>query len=227
MRIPTKRSALKTYIDAGLQIGTVIDVGVQFSTFELIECFPDAHHVLFEPVEECLPWIQENYKNVSHEIHNVACAEKNGELYLNIYMRNEDGVITHSAIQDAPDGAEVRPIRLVRVDDIVDSKIHKGPYLLKVDVDGVELRVLEGCEKLWPDVAAVVIEAQVWNIHERMQAVVKAGFELAEVIDITYYDNQMWQCDMLFLAKHLRKKVAMAPQNRMPFDFSKYRSLYD
>ena len=52
IRYPSKRSVLRFLREAGVPVGTVLDVGAQWETAELRLAFPDKRHILFEPAVE-------------------------------------------------------------------------------------------------------------------------------------------------------------------------------
>jgi FkbM family methyltransferase len=230
-RRPTKTSALRALKDRGLEINAVIDVGAQYQTEELIDLFGDKTHVLFEPVAEFAPYIAQHYAEVDHVLIEAACAEAPGTLTLRLASLDKSGLVSHSSIDFERDTwtaggeewTEERPIPVVRVDDELKRLRIPGPYLLKIDVDGVELSVLAGCTDILSDVAVLVIEAQAINAPERIAAVVAQGFSLVDVVDITYYDGMMWQADFLFVSKALAKTDPFKPEQGEPFDFHKYQ----
>ncbi len=63
-RGPIKHQALQVIVRRGIQIGTVLDVGVLNGTPELKAHFPGAFHMLFEPVVEFNAEIAQTYRGV-------------------------------------------------------------------------------------------------------------------------------------------------------------------
>ena len=80
-----------------------------------------------------------------------------------------------------------------------------GPYLLKVDVDGAEMQVLEGAEETLTNASLVMLEASVVNLVERGAAMDRLGFQLCELVDLCYYDRRFVQVDMVFISKKILK----------------------
>ena len=83
------RESLKKLKCTGLNVSTVIDVGIQHSTPILIDLFAEIPHVLFEPVEEYYPHIRKNYRNLSYNLVEAAVSDTNGETILNTLKKRE------------------------------------------------------------------------------------------------------------------------------------------
>ena len=66
-RGPLKSQALAVLKSRGVPVETILDIGVNTVTPELVAAFPDRHHVLFEPVEEYAEGIEHIYARVPHE----------------------------------------------------------------------------------------------------------------------------------------------------------------
>jgi Methyltransferase FkbM domain len=64
---------------------------------------------------------------------------------------------------------------------------NEKPYLLKVDVDGPDLQVLQGANRTLQSCAAVVIEAPLMQIPERSKYLTDRGFRLVDTVDLSYY----------------------------------------
>jgi len=71
-------------ISRNIPIETIIDVGVNTSTPELVTVFPDKHHLLFEPLQENRSGIVASYKNIKHTLVEAAVADKEGDVTLKI-----------------------------------------------------------------------------------------------------------------------------------------------
>ena len=82
---PSKNSVLERLIALGVDIGTVIDVGVhEVGTTELIAHFPRAKHLLFEPVDIYFEGIRKLYEKIDYELFPIACSDVNGECFLKL-----------------------------------------------------------------------------------------------------------------------------------------------
>ncbi len=145
---PTKRSCFERLKRAGVMINTVVDVGVEDGTPELIQAYPQARHLLIEPLTSHNPQIEAAYAGVPHEIYNMACSNEDGTCWLIATSVHASGRATHAHIDAAPakpgSGSVVgcEPIRRVRLDSL---GLPLGEHiLLKVDVDGEDLEVPEG-----------------------------------------------------------------------------------
>jgi FkbM family methyltransferase len=171
-RIPTKLSSLKLLRKGGLRVGTVIDVGVQNETRELTEAFPDKKHLLFEPVIENNEHIKKNYAQIDYELINVAASDKDGEGLIEVHTHG-GSQYTSSLIEphervtvNLPhlEGYFVTPVAHRRIpqaklDTIIRKGAYEKPYLLKLDVDGIELKILQGASETLKDTSCVIIEA--------------------------------------------------------------------
>ena len=142
-RVLTQADSLSNLRRNGLDIKTILDIGVQRGTPQLQEVFPDLKHFLFEPVEEYHSFIEENYKGYDYELVGGAISAPDGENLLNIIEAGSDAVI-HSDSNRAIDEntTEGRVITTMMLDTFLEGKDCPKPYLLKLDTDDHKLSIL-------------------------------------------------------------------------------------
>ncbi|MBP29428.1 FkbM family methyltransferase [Methylobacterium sp.] len=207
-RRPTKEQSLDLIKSRGIEFKTILDVGILTGTPELIKGFPDKHHVLFEPVIEFKSAIEEAYRGISHEFINCAISDVDGEVTLETKSVIAGVDISHSSIVDGPAASSAhRTVPMFKMDSFLADYPREGPYLLKIDIDGHELKVIEGAHLTLQQTSIVIIEADHAHIAERLIALQHHGFEILDIVEPCYYDDAFWQCDIVLIKPELKRKA--------------------
>lgn len=94
----------------------------------------------------------------------------------------------------------MRLVTKVRLDTFVGKYKFRGPFLLKIDVDGHEMQVLRGATGILADCSVVIVECAGSQLPDRIGFMQKAGFRLFDLSEPCYYDKCFWQCDAVFLS---------------------------
>jgi FkbM family methyltransferase len=142
---PAKVAALQRLLEPGM---TFVDVGVNKGDFALIAArvMDDSGHVIgFEPSPENCLWIRRSiqlngYQSI--ELHELALSDANGQARL--YLGERSG--WHSLLGD--EERESIEVEMRTLDSVVGAT---APDVLKIDVEGAELRVLAGAERTLED----------------------------------------------------------------------------
>ena len=217
-RLPTKLSSLQ-YIKDHIDFHpTIIDIGVQYETKELKTVFSESKHLLFEPVSEYYPSIKSNYANIEHQIFEIALSNCDRDSFLSTYSLFGEGQVSHSSISDEKSSnSRVIPVR--KLDSIIpeietQTSLIK-PFILKVDVDGVELQILEGSTETLEKTFCVIVEAPT-SINdnffaERFLFLYNNGFVLWDIVDLCYYKENLSQVDLVFLSQSFKRKIDFSP----------------
>jgi FkbM family methyltransferase len=127
---------------------TIIDVGVNKGYFSLISAkLMDNTGKVYaiEPDSTNCSWIKKsikknNYKNI--ELFQIALSNKNEEICLYKGFKSGD----HSIKKDR--GLGFQMVKAQRLDDFVKKHNIKRVDLIKIDVEGAEVEVIQGGEKL-------------------------------------------------------------------------------
>jgi FkbM family methyltransferase len=202
LRGPLKQQTLAVLHQRQVPVATVIDVGVLDGTPELLEAYPDRMHLLFEPVAEFAPLIERRYAHVPHRLVQAAVSDSSGQTSLQVRSMLGGTSVSHSFMVDQPD-ADSRIVAKVSLDDWLRDAGIAGPYLLKVDVDGFEMRVLRGAKETLKNTSIVIVEATADDLIERVSFVQEAGFKLFDLTEPCYYDDSFWQCDAVLIRRDL------------------------
>lgn len=141
----------------GFSPQTVIDVGVASGTFELYDAFPNARHLLIEPLEEFRPALEEITRQFNAEYVIAAASDKSGRIVINVHPTLEGSSILKEVEGSHVDGVE-RVVPAVTIDDLCNERNLREPYLVKVDVQGAELKVLNGGKKTLKETDLVILE---------------------------------------------------------------------
>jgi FkbM family methyltransferase len=225
MRRPLKSEALSKLKAMNVPVGSVIDVGILSGTAELAIAYRDKFQLLIEPIVEWNPTIVKSYadRGVAHEIVNVAASNFDGEMNMETSSVISGVPISHARLTDKGPGMNIRRVPVRRVDTLLAERTLAKPYLLKIDVDGVELLILEGAKSTLPDCSVIIIEAHPRDIRERLLAVSDAGFELFDIVDPCYYDGRLAQVDLVFINRQTVRKHGL-DMYRTGFDYKKWES---
>jgi hypothetical protein len=108
------------------------------------------------------------------------------------------------------------------VDSLMQERTLRGPYLLKIDVDGAEERILAGAQKTLAKCSVLIVEAHYNNFLQRSRPIEAAGFELFDIVDLCYYDDRLSQFDLVFINSSIVKSLGLAMYAK-GFDFSKWK----
>ncbi|KAA0592938.1 FkbM family methyltransferase [Azospirillum lipoferum] len=201
----SKHMALAILQNGGFNPATVFDVGAQFGTPPLINVFPHAHHVMFEPVAECEHALQSLCAKLkSAEYHMAAVTAQSGPINLWISKNR-----LYSTIGDNPheEGEVYRTVNGISLNDIRSNSNFKGPYLVKVDVDGAEIEVLKGATSLITKESVFVVEATLLDENPRFSKIINFfepfDFIPYDVVDFLYRpaDSGLWQVDLILVHK--------------------------
>lgn len=203
---PVMSQRLQVIRDAGVPVGTVLDVGVQASTDFLIERFADVPHLLFDAIDDYFGTVRQRYANLSFELIHLALSDVDGQAWQVGESRDGTNRVTHSflsehevAIGSRPAVRECKPIRKARLDTILAGRTVAAPYLLKLDVDGHEIAILRGAAETLRSTSVVIVEASVATISEKLRMLEGAGFVLVDIVDPCYYHRILSQVDLLFV----------------------------
>lgn len=200
----------------GFYPDVIVDVGVAYGTPELYSHFPEAHILLIEPLSEfkdALLDIQRQYANV--DIESVAAGRTPGSMKINVH----DDLLGSSLLKESEskdvNGYE-RIINVETLDNI--AKKHallEKNVLLKIDVQGAELEVIEGALNFLTEVEIIIMEVSLYDFFV-------GGYEFSTVITamrkkgyVVYdffgflnrpYDASLAQIDIAFVKAYGRFK---------------------
>ncbi len=154
---------------------TVIDVGAATGTFDLYRAFPGAGFLLVEPLEEHRPALEKvvaGLKDARCVIAAAAAAP--GEITIHVHP---DLIGSSLYLEDEQSGVNgvPRTIPAVTLDGACADYGLRGPYLLKIDVQGAELDVLAGAAQVLQETEVVVLETSLFEVFQ-------GGPQIADVI---------------------------------------------
>jgi FkbM family methyltransferase len=153
-------------------IQTAIDVGSHRGQFAVLALarFPSARVLCFEPLPEPREVLQAAVKEDEHrvEVFPFAAASQSSSEEMHISRADDSSSLLPIGQRyvTAFPGTEARtvaPVRTVRIDEVVESV--EEPCLMKIDVQGYELQVLQGAESLLPSVAHLLVECSFTELY--------------------------------------------------------------
>jgi len=220
-RKPTKLDSFYLIRSLNIPTETIIDVGVQYETPELRLVFSDKKQILFEPVLEFHQSINKKYADIEYQLFGTAISDFDGESYIKKNTVIPSQAISHSRLVDSSDNQKLSKVPTARLDTIIPSISCKSPYLLKIDVDGIELKILNGALKTLDLCNVIVIEANIKTVLERMQFIIDKGFSLFDIVDFCYYDDRLRQFDLIFLNNKIIDELSL-DFYKQKFDINKW-----
>jgi FkbM family methyltransferase len=225
-RGPSKTDSLHYIRDTGIEIDWILDVGILNQTPELISTFPDTKQYLFEPVFDFYDTIHKRYEGLNYELIEAAvCDEDKTTLWLKTWSIKESQAITHSSITDTEEEGAT-PICGLSLQAFAHERGLTGRGLVKIDIDGEELRVLRGMENIVDMVDIVVIESPMIHFADRFAALTQMGYELFDICDLCYYEDQLIQADLIFTKPDLARGVLKSHKSGR-IDGSRWRKYPD
>lgn len=225
----TRRSLAESYAllrNLGFNPATVIDVGVAGGTPTLYSTFPRAYFLLVEPLSIFEPQLQKILETHRGSYVLAAAGAKTGRVIYNVHTRYLEGSsLFKEAMGHEADGEEIE-VPLVRLDDAVKERGLSGPFLIKVDVQGAELEVLEGAPSTLNKAEVAVLEVSLFQFmkgapefHDVIAFMKACGFVAFDII-LGWnrpLDNALGQVDIVFVKEDgcFRKDHSFATIDQM------------
>lgn len=202
--------ALLRLRDAGMVPQTVIDVGAAFGDWS-VACagvFPQAEFVLLEPIEEYRSILEPRAAQLAHAtVLTSAASNVSGTTTINVHQDFVGSSLLNETEGGGVDGVP-RAVTTRRLDDVAQSHSLQAPFLVKLDVQGAELRVLEGAEGAIESALAVLLEVSFLEFFvggaefARVIAHMKErGFVASDIFGLMRrpIDRALAQADVLFV----------------------------
>ncbi|HUD19667.1 MAG TPA: FkbM family methyltransferase [Patescibacteria group bacterium] len=207
----------------GFRPKTVIDVGVATGTYELYKTFPKARHFLIEPLREFESDLKQISAMYGAEYIIAAAGPRSGTMEINVHPD-----LLGSSVFKETDGSYVdgiaRNIPIITIDAQCRKKHMDGPYLIKIDVQGAELLVLEGAKNVLKQTEVIILEVHFFHFYKNapqffdiVNFLNKYGFVAYDIFGgyNRPIDYALASVDMVFVKENgvFRKSHSFAPRS--------------
>lgn len=189
----------KTLIDIGSNKGQSILITKKF--------FPNIQVYSFEPLEDQINLQKKIIGNKNILYHNLALGNKDGlsEIYVTNRKDSSSLLKPIKNLNDKYDIKETKNLKLQKIDNIINFKDLNKPIILKLDVQGFELEVLKGAEKLLYLIDYIITEISFVEIYENqvlsndlINFLNNKSFSIIEKCNMNYLNGKPFQEDVLF-----------------------------
>lgn len=221
--------ALKLGVAAGIEhlpvlnlldCKTVVDVGSNRGQFALVAkfCFPKAKIISFEPLlkpSELFSKIFFSDKNVT--LYNAAIGSENTSHKMYVSAHDDSSsLLPISSLQrrifPGTEEVDIVTVQVAPMDFFLNKNDIVAPAILKLDVQGYELEVLEGCSVVLNEFTYIYVECSFVELYEGqafasevIDFLYKKYFSLDGVYNMYYDDNgRAIQADFLFKKANAR-----------------------
>lgn len=182
----------------------VIDVGVAWGTFELYQTFPESYFILIEALDYFKNDLEKITSHVEGEYHLFAVGDESDEIQISLDITPQ--TLAAANVIDKPNHGDQTFNVVVRPLDVILSETNiPAGSLLKLDVQGADLRALRGGGDTLVSCDVVIVEASLRNEMNLVRHIVNhmsdEGFVLYDIVDALNrpFDNALGQVDLAFV----------------------------
>lgn len=195
----------------GFDPATVIDVGVASGTPVLHHAFPSAFHLLIEPLVEFEDEIQSWLRSRRGKAVFAAATSVDGEVQINVHTEHLDGSSILREQMGADFDGVIRTVRSVKIDTVVEQNELQGPFLMKVDVQGAEIEVLEGAKRVLDNTELLLLEVSLFKFMKQSPELFDVVAYMKDLGFAVYdiygghdrpLDGALGQCDIAFVKEN-------------------------
>lgn len=201
----TPRWRLQSLAERGFQARHVVDIGAYHGEFSELarQIFPQARLTLLEGAPDALRVLEQRLMHWPDlQLHKVLAGDASGDVHFLLEHSNSRVISADLASRSPPERVVRVPQR--RLDELLAGQ---DIDLLKIDVQGHELAVLEGATAVLRRTRAVLVEVSILQIglappwRSVLDLLEAAGFVLIDLIEAKYRprDAALWQIDLLVL----------------------------
>jgi FkbM family methyltransferase len=186
----------------------IVDVGANRGdwTRTALQFFPDAEYTLIEP--------QENLKNYAQDLLGgkwkiewitAGVSDAPGTLRFTIAGRDDSSTFVLSEEEARAAGLQQIPVEVRTLNDIARSRKAPWPDLVKIDAEGLDLKVLDGASELLGKTSVFLVEAAVCAPLENsmarvMERMTRASYKLVDITDLNRSkQGALWLCELAFV----------------------------
>tara|TARA_B100001057_G_scaffold500679_1_gene617096 strand:- start:4711 stop:5427 length:717 start_codon:yes stop_codon:yes gene_type:complete len=206
MKRKTLNAVLSHAIKLGFSPKTIIDVGVAYGTDGLYGQTENVDYLLIEPLQEYESVCQELTQKYGGDYLLAAAGSKSGEIEINVHPD-----LSGSSILKESEGSEIdgtpRMVPIITIDEVVQDKQYKGPFLIKLDTQGTELDILEGAKATLDNTELIFLEVSLIEFYrgsplcaDVFEFMTENSFVLYDVFGGAYrpLDGALGQIDFAF-----------------------------
>jgi FkbM family methyltransferase len=189
----------------------VVDVGANRGnwTRAAFKYFPNAVYTLVEPQDRLKFYTQDLIaQGCKIRWINAGCSDISGTLPLFVY--DWDVRSTFVELEDKP--AERINVPMMTLNQIVASSDAGLPEMVKIDAEGLDLKVLAGASDLLGKTDIFLVEAVVWgvgagrttydnSVAKVVNFMTEAGYNFMDITDLNRgpANGVLWLCELAFL----------------------------
>jgi len=210
---------------AGLNVGSVLDVGANKGQFSLVAraLFPNVPIFAFDPLESEFKKFRSVVKGPITQYAIALGAEATETAFYVTSRADSSSLYKPRRDHEELNGVTLkssRTVKVMRLADVFDPAELTPPILLKLDVQGAELDVLKGASELLPLVDSIYCEASFVPLYEQQPLVDEVivflaayGFTLRGVFN-QHVDPTVGPTQADFLFMNSRSKAALRTDGR-------------
>jgi FkbM family methyltransferase len=192
----------------GMAPKQIVDVGASDGSWtqDCLKVFPESRYFLVDPLTENVAHL----KKLSSKNHQItawhgALGESPGELPM--FVHGDQSSFLASEYRGETLESQLK-VKVQPLDSFLGTSLLQPPQLLKADVQGFEIAVLQGASKCLETVEALLLEVSYRQLyhggplaHEVIAYVGSRGFRIYDICSYTQraHDSELAQSDMLFV----------------------------
>jgi len=195
--------------EQGFKPHSIIDVGVANGTKDLYEAFPESHFILVEPLSEFEAYMR-GLKSKYRVDYELAAASTQGTITLNVHP-DLCGSSTLKEVEDSDVNGVERTVPCVTLDSLIEKYSLDTPLLIKIDVQGGELDVLNGAKNAMKMADAINLEVSLFGffdggpqLYDIVTFMKQNDFVVYEIYDgrNRLLDGALAQVDVMFVKEN-------------------------
>lgn len=186
---------------------TIFDVGANLGSYskkvKKVLRNKNLSFFLFEPNDSLNESLKKATGKLTSTINNFAISDENGEavLYLNKISSQSSLLKKKDLIGDLEREVDVKTVRL---DTYIKNKSIKKIDILKIDVEGLELKVLESLSGVISEIEITLIKIEIQlnnkdNLPNVINYLNEYGYELSGFSNTKYLKNSIFFVDAYFI----------------------------
>ena len=175
----------------GFDPQTVVDVGVGKGTPSLYRAWPEAYHVLVEPLREFEPHLQRILKHYrgAYFLNAAGAKEETATIHVEATYALRSSFHVRTSLTATGDNVEKREVPVTTLDILLERNNFSPPFVLKIDTEGHEDQVIKGAPTFLCQTEGVIAEV---SVRERFHL----GYTFEEFLDLMRA-NHFCMCGVL------------------------------